>query len=109
MDVKTAFLYGVLDEDVYMELPEGYGLVKGVMWKLLRSLYGLKQAPRSRYRQLDTYPRSLGFTRTISDHSVYIRQDEEGLIIVGVYVDDVTIAASNLDTLARFKKALSLK
>lgn len=107
MDVKTAFLYGELDEDVYMEMPEGYGEGKGKVWKLLRSLYGLKQAPRSWYRQLDTYLRSLGFTRTISDHSVYVRKDKEGLIIVGVYVDDLTIAPSDLDTLARFKTALS--
>ena len=109
MDVKTAFLYGRLDEEVFMEMPEGYAEGKGKVWKLLRSLYGLKQAPRSWYRQLDTYLQSLGFTQTISDHSVYVRKDEEGLIIVGVYVDDLTIAASNLDTLARFKTALSSK
>jgi len=49
--------------------------------------------------------KSLGFT--LSDHSIYVRNSSEGLIIVGVYVDDLTIAAANVDTLARFKTEMS--
>jgi hypothetical protein len=65
MDVKTAFLYGSLEETVYMEQPQGFERGKDMVWKLDRSLYGLKQAPRAWYRTLDSSLKELGFTRTI--------------------------------------------
>ena len=107
MDVKTAFLYGTLDEEVYMEQPEGYSQNRALVWKLNKSLYGLKQASRAWYRELDATLLVLGFVRTISDHSIYVRDDSHGLIIVGVYVDDLTIAARRLDTLTRFKEEMA--
>jgi len=107
MDVKTAFLYGSLEELVFMEQPEGFERGKGMVWQLNKALYGLKQSPRAWYKELDAALKSLGFTRTISDHSIYVRNSSEGLIIVGVYVDDLTIAAANVDTLARFKTEMS--
>ena len=99
MDVKTAFLYGLLDEQVFMEQPEGFGQGINMVWQLDKSLYELKQAPRAWYKELDTSLKSLGFKGTISDHSIYVRDNSEGLIIVGVYVHDLTIAAARLDTL----------
>ena len=107
MDVKTAFLYGHLEEDVFMEQPEGFEKGDNMVWKLLKSLYGLKQSPRTWYRELDAFLKTLRFTRTVSDHSIYVRNDKGGLIIVGVYVDDLTIAAARLDTLVRFKTEMS--
>jgi len=107
MGVKTAFLYGSLEELVFMEQPEGFERGKGMVWQLNKALYGLKQSPRAWYKELDAALKSLGFTRTISDHSIYVRNSSEGLIIVGVYVDDLTIAAANVDTLARFKTEMS--
>jgi len=80
---------------------------KGMVWQLNKALYGLKQSPRAWYKELDAALKSQGFTRTISDHSIYVRNSSEGLIIVGVYVDDLTIAAANVDTLARFKTEMS--
>ena len=68
MDVKTAFLYGELDEEVYMDQPEGYKQGNNMVWKLKKSLYGLKQAPRAWYRELDTTLIDLGFVPTKSDH-----------------------------------------
>jgi len=67
-----------------------------MVWQLDKSLYGLKQAPRAWYRELDTSLKSLEFRRTISDHSIYVRDDSERLIMVGVHVDDLTIAAAKL-------------
>jgi hypothetical protein len=107
MDVKTAFLYGSLEETVYMEQPQGFERGKDMVWKLDRSLYGLKQAPRAWYRTLDSSLKELGFTRTISDHSIYVRGARDDLIIVGVYVDDLTIAAARLDSLEEFKREMS--
>ncbi|EIW71894.1 hypothetical protein TREMEDRAFT_26182 [Tremella mesenterica DSM 1558] len=68
MDVKTAFLYGLLDEVVYMEQPEGFAQDENMVWKLDKSVYGLKQAPRAWYREHDSTLCSLGFimSRTMS-------------------------------------------
>ncbi len=107
MDVKTAFLYGLLHEQVFKAQPDRFERGKNMVWKLDKSLYGLKQAPRAWYMELDTSLKSLGFKRTISDHSIYVRDDSEGLIVVGVYVDDLTIATAKLETLARFKNEMS--
>lgn len=93
MDVKTAFLYGKLEEDVYLDQPEGYDTKPGMVWKLDKALYGLKQAPRAWYQELHSTLMSLGFTRTYSDYSVYVRGQGSSYIVVGVYVDDLTIAA----------------
>ena len=78
-----------------------------MVWQLIKALYGLKQSPRAWYQELDAALKSLGFKRTVSDYSIYVRNNSEGLIIVGVYVDNLTIAAGNLDTLARFKSEMS--
>ena len=107
MDVKTAFLYGSLEELVFMEQPEGFERGENMVWQLIKSLYGLKQSPRTWYKELDGTLQALGFKRTISDHSIYVRNDSKGLIIVGVYVDDLTIAAASLETLVQFKSEMS--
>jgi hypothetical protein len=63
MDVKTAFLYGELEEEVYMEQPEGYNKDSSLVWKLQKALYGLKQSPRMWYKKLDSTLKDLRFTR----------------------------------------------
>jgi hypothetical protein len=65
MDVKTTFLHGDLEEEIFMKKPEGYA-VKGkeLVCKLKKSLYGLKQSPRMWYQKFDTYMLGLGFTRS---------------------------------------------
>jgi hypothetical protein len=70
MDVKTMFLHGDLEEEIYMKQPEGF-VVKGkkeLVCKLKRSLYGLKKSPRMWYQKFDTYILSLGFVRSKVDH-----------------------------------------
>jgi hypothetical protein len=65
MDVKTKFLHGDLEEEIYMKQPEGY-VVKGkkeLICKMKKSLYGLKQSPRMWYKKIDTYMLGLGFIR----------------------------------------------
>jgi hypothetical protein len=74
-----------------VEQPQGFERGKDVVWRLDRSLYGLKQAPRAWYRTLGSSIKELGFTRTISDLSMYVRGARDDLIIVGVYVDDLTL------------------
>ena len=73
MDVKTTFLHGDLEEEIYMKQLEGF-IVKGnneLVCKLKKSLYGLKQSPRMWYQTFDTYIFGLGFVRRKFDHYVY--------------------------------------
>ena len=75
MDVKTTFLHGYLEEEIFMKQLEGY-VVKGkkeLICKLKKSLYGLKQSPRMWYKKFDTYMLGLGFTRIKEDHCVYFK------------------------------------
>ena len=87
MDVKTTFLHGDLDEEIYVKQPEGF-TVKGkkeMVCKLKKSLYGLKQYPRMWYHKFDTYIQGLGFVRSKVDHCVYYKQVGEHFIYVIVF------------------------
>jgi hypothetical protein len=88
MDVKTAFLYGDIEEDIWIELPTGCG-VSGTA-KLKKALYGLKQAPRVWYNTLATFLSSLGFQPLDADSSVFCRDG----VIIAIYVDDLLIAGA---------------
>lgn len=91
MDVKTAFLYGELDEEIYMEQPEGFK-VPGQEHKvchLLKAIYGLKQAGRQWNKELHNALLELGFTRTYSDAGIYVYGHHGGDLILVVYVDDL--------------------
>jgi hypothetical protein len=75
MDVKSAFLYGDLSEEVYMEQPEGFELSDNpdLVCKMKKNLYGLKQSPRAWYHRLDTYLKDKGFKRGTIDNNLYIK------------------------------------
>eukprot|EP00253_Pinus_taeda_P026484 PITA_26484 len=72
MDLKTTFLHGDLEEEIYMKQPEGFAMKgkKELVCKLKKSLYGLKQSPRMWYQKFDTFIGGLGFTRRKADHYV---------------------------------------
>jgi transposase InsO family protein len=109
MDVKTAFLNGELEEEIYMDQPQGFG-PKGfdhLVCKLKKSLYGLKQSPRAWYQRIDSFFTNEGFTRSQADHSLYIKQTGEYLLIVLIYVDDLIILASLLAKLSWLKSKLN--
>ena len=75
MDVKTAFLNGTIDEEVYMKQPQGFEINRrGThIYKLKKALYGLKQAPRACYARMDAYLLRLGFTKSFAYPNLYIR------------------------------------
>jgi hypothetical protein len=107
-DVKSAYLNADLDEEIYMKPPPGY-LKKGeegLVCRLLKGLYGLKQAGRKWYLLLYKFFRSLGFSCADADHSVFYIKSPTEPIIVGVSVDDMTIAAKLLKTIDWLKKEL---
>ena len=90
MDVKTAFLNGVIEEEVHIEQPEGFDVENREthVCRLHRALYGLKQAPRAWYSRIDSYLREMGFQRSEADHNLYFLTGEVPLILV-LYVDDL--------------------
>jgi len=108
MDVKTALLNGDLDEEVYMEQPDGYvdSTHPDKVCRLFRALYGLKQAPKMWYAKLVDFLKSQGFDNIDPDACLYLLMDDGEIIIVLVYVDDLLLVASSLAAIYKIKDAL---
>jgi hypothetical protein len=103
LDVKTAFLYGHLKEEIYMRLPERRK-IDGKVCKLKRCLYGLKQSPREWYARLTNYLLPYGFAIAHFDPCVLIHNS--GNLFIAIYVDDITIFGPNDDLTERIISAL---
>jgi hypothetical protein len=101
IDVKSAFLNDILQEEVYVEQPKGFQDPHHShhVYKLKKALYGLKQAPRAWYERLTTYLLTKGFTRGQSDQTLFIRNQGTHKLIAQIYVDDIIFGAT-LDSLA---------
>ncbi|KAL0418687.1 UNVERIFIED_CONTAM: Retrovirus-related Pol polyprotein from transposon RE1 [Sesamum radiatum] len=85
MDVKSAFLNGYIDEEIYVEQPQGF-IAKGSEEKVLRlkkALYGLKQAPRAWYSRIDKYFMDRGFRRSLSEPTLYIKSQVTTPLVTG--------------------------
>uniref|UniRef100_A0A1J3DVK1 Retrovirus-related Pol polyprotein from transposon TNT 1-94 n=2 Tax=Noccaea caerulescens TaxID=107243 RepID=A0A1J3DVK1_NOCCA len=95
MDVKNAFLQGDLDEEVYMTPPPGIIITPGKVLRLRKAIYGLKQSPRAWYQKLSSTLRDRGFRRSESDHTLFTLHNQEGIIVVLIYVDDIIISGNN--------------
>ena len=109
MDVKTAFLNGDLQEEIYMQQPEGFVQPgqESLVCKLNRSLYGLKQAGRSWYCKIDACFDELHLSRTYADNCIYYLDKDGVIIIVAVYVDDLLIFSNSMRMLLNLKAELS--
>ncbi|XP_044717375.1 reverse transcriptase (RNA-dependent DNA polymerase) domain-containing protein [Hirsutella rhossiliensis] len=104
MDVKTAFLYGNIDGEVYLEQPPEFDDGTGRVCKLNKALYGLKQAPRIWYQTLTTFLEGLGFYPLTSDVGIFVK----GHTYIAVYVDDLLIAGPSKEEIQKLKNALSM-
>ncbi|KAH9715183.1 hypothetical protein KPL71_020951 [Citrus sinensis] len=110
LDVKTAFLHGELEEEIYMLQPEGFAETgkENLVCRLNKSLYGLKQAPRCWYKRFDSFIMSLGYNRLSSDHCAYYKRFEDNdFIILLLYVDDMLVAGPNKDRVQELKAQLA--
>jgi len=93
LDIKTAFLNGVLEEELYMEQPQGFVVPRGWVCKLIKSLYGLKQSPRKWCEEVRRVLRIAGFTPAQADPALFIRLEPDGTVSwVLTYVDDFWLA-----------------
>ncbi|CAI7903116.1 unnamed protein product [Closterium sp. NIES-53] len=97
MDVTTAFLNGVLEEEIFMAQPEGFDDGSGRVLRLKKSLYGLKQAPRQWYLKLRGVLEEIGFTPSTADHSLFMLGEGEQRSFMVVYVDDILIFSPSSD------------
>nr|GEU92053.1 putative ribonuclease H-like domain-containing protein [Tanacetum cinerariifolium] len=91
MDVKSAFLYGTIEKELYVCQPSGFEdlYFPNKVYKVKKALYGLHQAPRVWYETLSTYLLENGFRRGIIDKTVFIKKDKGDILLVQVYVDDI--------------------
>lgn len=107
--VKSAFLNGDLMEEVYVMQPEAFvkhGEEQKV-YKLLKALYGRRQGLRAWNAKLDKCLKELGFKRCLHEQSVYTKNGEAGVLIVGIYVDNLLVTGSNKEEIKEFKDQMS--
>ena len=103
MDVKGAYLNGILQEKVYMRQPDGYTDGTDRVCSLHKTLYGLNQSGHEWNKELDRRLKELGFTNLWSDPCAYIRRDGDDIQIITVWVDDLLLFTTN-EQLMRYLK-----
>eukprot|EP00253_Pinus_taeda_P022871 PITA_22871 len=111
MDVKTTFLHGELEEEIYTKQREGY-VVKGkkeLVCKLKKSLYGLKQSPRMWYQKFDRFIWGLGFSRSKEYYCVYFILIGDRVIYLVLYVDDMLLVGNDKEIIHDLKTQFSSK
>jgi Reverse transcriptase (RNA-dependent DNA polymerase) len=109
LDIKTAFLYGELNKELYMEQPEGFKVKgqEGRVMRLKHAIYGLKQVALAWWKALDKSMVQLGFTCLLSDSGIFVSKDKS--IVTIVYVDDVLFLGPNKKDLLHAKEEFMKK
>lgn len=104
MDVKSAFLNGLISEEVYVEQPPGFESHEfpNHVFKLSKALYGLKQAPRAWYERLSGFLLKKGFTRGKINTTLFTKTKNDDLLIVQIYVDDIIFGSTNENMCSEF-------
>jgi len=108
MDVKSAFLNGVIEEEVFVKKPPGFEDLKHPdhVYKLKKSLYGLKQAPRAWYDRLSNFLIKNDFKRGQVDTTLFRRTLEKDILVVQIYVDDIIFGSTNASLCKKFSKLM---
>nr|GEX11169.1 hypothetical protein [Tanacetum cinerariifolium] len=105
MDVESVFLYGTIDEEVYVTQPPGFIDPKypKKVYKVVKALYGLHQAPRAWYATLSTFLLKNGYRRGTIDKTLFIKKDKKDIMLVQVYVDDIIFGSTKKSWCDEFK------
>ncbi|GJY22061.1 putative ribonuclease H-like domain-containing protein, partial [Tanacetum coccineum] len=111
MDVKSVFLYGKIEEEVYVCQPPGFEDPDFYdrVYKVEKALYGLHQAPRAWYETLSTYLLDNGFQRGKIDKTLFIKRDKGDILLVQVYVDDIIFGSIKKSLCTDFEKIMHKK
>ncbi|GJX58725.1 putative ribonuclease H-like domain-containing protein [Tanacetum coccineum] len=106
MDVKSVFLYGTIEEEVYVTQPPGFKDPNhpDKVYKVVKVLYGLHQAPRAWYETLANYLLGNGFKRGKIDHTLFIKKQKGDILLIQVYVDDIIFGSINKELSKILKK-----
>ncbi|WVZ61915.1 hypothetical protein U9M48_011722 [Paspalum notatum var. saurae] len=109
MDLKTAFLNGDLQVEVYVQQAPGFAQPEQEhkVYKLHKALYGLHQAPHAWNQKLDEQLGVLGFVKCPSEHAIYCRGRGAERLVVGVYVDDLVITGTSSSSIQKFKAEMT--
>ncbi|KAK2428633.1 putative mitochondrial protein [Trifolium repens] len=108
MDVKSAFLNGVISEEVFVKQPPGFEDLKNPehVFKLKKSLYGLKQAPRAWYERLSNFLLENGFQKGQIDNTLFRKTSKKDILIIQIYVDDIIFGSTNASLCKNFSKLM---
>nr|GEU35818.1 hypothetical protein [Tanacetum cinerariifolium] len=108
MDIKSSFLYGTIEEEVYVCQPPGLEDPDhpDKVYKVVKALYGLHQAPTAWYETLATYLLENGFQRGTIDQRLFIKKHKGDILLVQIYVDDIIFGATNKDLCKSFEKLM---
>src|SRR6266403_3246899 len=106
MDVKSAYLNGELQEEIFMQALNGFNVPDGMVLKLVKAVYSTKQGGRVWYEEIRSTLSIMGYKRTDADHAIFIRQDNSPPSFIALYVDDITMVAECLEMIERDKEAL---
>nr|GEW13061.1 putative ribonuclease H-like domain-containing protein [Tanacetum cinerariifolium] len=111
IDVKSAFLYGTIEEEVYVCQPPGFEDPDhpDKVYKLVKAIYGLHQAPRAWYETLANYLLENGFQRGKIDQTLFIKRQKGDILLVQIYVDDIIFGLTNKDLCKSFEKFMKDK
>nr|GEV64367.1 putative ribonuclease H-like domain-containing protein [Tanacetum cinerariifolium] len=111
MDVKSAFLYGTIKEEVYVCQPLGFKDpdYPDKVYKVVKALYGLHQAPRAWYETLANYLLENGFQRGKIDQTLFIKKQKGDILLFQVYVDDIIFGSTNKELCKAFEKLMKDK
>nr|GEV18519.1 putative ribonuclease H-like domain-containing protein [Tanacetum cinerariifolium] len=111
LDVKSAFHYGTIKEEVYVCQPIGFEDLAylDIVYKLVKALYGLHQAPRAWYEMLANYLLENGFQKGKINQTLFIKKQKRDILLVQVYVDDIIFGSNNKELCTAFEKLMKDK
>jgi len=106
MDIKAAYLNGVLEEEIYMELPSGLKVSEGMVFCLIKAVYSTKQGGQVWYLNIKKTLKEMGYQCTHADHAIFTCHRDGILSIMVIYMDDFSIALNSLESIEKDKEEL---
>ncbi|GJS64393.1 putative ribonuclease H-like domain-containing protein [Tanacetum coccineum] len=108
MDVKSAFLYDTIEEEVYVHQPPGFvdPAHPNKVYKVIKALYGLHQAPRAWYETLSSFLLENGFKRGTIDKTLFIKKNKSDIMLVQVYMDDIIFGSTTQSMCTEFEDCM---
>ena len=103
MDVKSAYLNGELEEEIFMEPPPGFNIPKGMVLRLVKVVYRTKQGGQVWYKNIKTRLESMGYAHTEANHAMFTCFWDSKITIIALYIDDFTMACKDLEVIKHDK------